>query len=904
MNKMILASLFLAAALARAGETNSITRVSDARVKQLQDLRFGMFICWSFSTFSGKEWTPGVTNIADFRATECDTDQWAETAKKAGMGYILFLTKHHDGFCLWDTKTTERKVTKAALGRDVLADLRKSCDKFGIKLALYFSEGEFKDNALYHPGGYTPEMKKAQLKELLTQYGPVEYIWFDHAQTDGGLSHAETFAWCKQFQPDCFIGFNHGDQADADIRLGEMGRPGPLADHSAAGPHMKNPAGQNYRLAEFTYPILPKHKGGAMWFYSLPMHDELCMSAEKIYADYLGAKKFGNIFSLDVGPDYHGRIRNIDVKTLEKVGEMIRTDAPLLSDAGILPAKSATHCGLEGRVTASSIWNDNYDAAKAVDGDEDSRWGAKAESRSGWIEVDLGKETEVGRAVVMEIQFPRTEKFAIEYKDGETWKPLVSGTTIAGRRAYDFAPVKARYFRLNILEANEVPTIEEFQLYAPGAKLPPSMVEDEKKQARLKWFDEAKYGFFINWGLYSIPAGEWKGQKIGGIGEWIMHNAKIPVKEYEQLAKQFNPVKFNADEWAQLAVDAGMKYVVFDCKHHDGFALFHSAVTDYNCFDATPWHRDPFKELQKACAKRGLKFCFYYSQATDWHEPNGANNTWDFAANDKKDFDQYLRDKSLPQLRELLTNYGPIGLIWFDVPTLMTPERSKRVADFVRSIQPDVLINSRLGPGGYQDYSSRGDNEIPHAVTPGAWETAATINDTWGFKKDDQNWKKPEDICFKLVDIVSKGGNYLLNVGPDGEGSIPQPSQEILRKVGAWLKINGDAIYGAGRTPFGDELGSYVEGQKDKRGRPAFQAKTGWRCTTKPGKLFITFFKWPDGKFELDGVRSKVTKACLLATPNKPVSFTQNGDKVVVQLPAERPDELATVLCLEGSTAN
>ncbi|MCX6996877.1 MAG: alpha-L-fucosidase [Kiritimatiellaeota bacterium] len=257
------------------------------RTTELQSLRWGMFICWSFSTFSGKEWTPGVKDISFFKATECDTDQWARTAKEAGMGYILFLTKHHDGFCLWDTKTTERKVTKAPLGRDVLAELRKSCDQHGIKLALYFSEGEFRDHKAYHPGGYTPAMKKAQLQELLTQYGPIEYIWFDHAQTDGGVSHDETVKWCKQFQPGCFIGFNHGSQVSADIRLGEMGRPGPLHDSTAAGPYMGNATSKGYLLAEFTYPILPKHQGGAMWFYSLPEHDRLCRPAAKLYADYL-----------------------------------------------------------------------------------------------------------------------------------------------------------------------------------------------------------------------------------------------------------------------------------------------------------------------------------------------------------------------------------------------------------------------------------------------------------------------------------------------------------------------------------------------------------------------------------------------------------------------------------------
>ena len=238
------------------------------------------------------------------------------------MGYILFLAKHHDGFCLWDTKTTDRKVTKTALGRDVLRELRAACDKHGIKLALYFSEGEWAwpnkpDGTRYQAnGGYNPEMKKAQLRELLTDYGPVEYIWFDHAIGDGGVSHEDTVAFCKALQPDCFIGFNHGPPA-GDIRLGEMGHPSPLNDESGAGfnaGHMKGYAG--YRLAEFTYPILPAHQGGAMWFYSLPGHDQLCLPAEKLYADYLGAAKYGNLFALDVGPDYAGRLREIDVQNV------------------------------------------------------------------------------------------------------------------------------------------------------------------------------------------------------------------------------------------------------------------------------------------------------------------------------------------------------------------------------------------------------------------------------------------------------------------------------------------------------------------------------------------------------------------------------------------------------------
>jgi alpha-L-fucosidase len=317
--KVFIAILAAATVAARAAEPVDMQK----RAEELKSLRWGMFICWSFSTFSGKEWTPGVTNVDFFRATEVDTDQWARTAREAGMGYILFLAKHHDGFCLWDTQTTDRKVTKAPLGRDVLAELRKSCDKYGIKLALYFSEGDWT-----WPAKKNPELKKAQLKELLTRYGPIEYIWFDHAQTDGGLGHEETAKWCKQFQPGCFIGFNHGDRA-GDIQLGEHGKPGPVGVKTGVGSDSGEEGYRGYLLAEFTYPILPKgpqRQGGADWFYSLPKHDQLCLPAEKIYSDYLGAVKYGNIFSLDVGPNYDGKLREIDVQTLRKIGQKIREE--------------------------------------------------------------------------------------------------------------------------------------------------------------------------------------------------------------------------------------------------------------------------------------------------------------------------------------------------------------------------------------------------------------------------------------------------------------------------------------------------------------------------------------------------------------------------------------------------
>ncbi len=424
------------------------------------------------------------------------------------------------------------------------------------------------------------------------------------------------------------------------------------------------------------------------------------------------------------------------------------------------------------------------------------------------------------------------------------------------------------------------------------------MSQDEK----MKWFREAKFGLFIHWGLYAIPAGTWKGQQIAGIGEWIMNRAKIPVAEYEQLAARFNPVKFNADEWVQLAEDAGMKYIVITSKHHDGFAMYGSRASKYNIVDATPFKRDVLKELADACAKRGMRFGFYYSQAQDWHEPGGAGNTWDFGPDEEKDksgaYDRYLREKAEPQVKELLTGYGPVCLIWFDTPRMMTADRGQRFIDIVHSLQPACLIDGRLGTAG--DYRSMGDNRIPNEVIHEDWEVPATLNRTWGYKSYDHDWKTPEDLTFKLVDIVSKGGNYLLNVGPTSEGIIPQPSQDNLRAVGRWLKVNGESIYGAGVTPFGEELGGPDPERKDDKGQPVFQAKTDWRCTTKPGRLYIHLFKWPAGAFELPPIKEKVTRAYLLADAQKqPLALKQDGQTWFISLPAAAPDKLDSVLVLE-----
>ncbi len=331
-----------------------------------------------------------------------------------------------------------------------------------------------------------------------------------------------------------------------------------------------------------------------------------------------------------------------------------------------------------------------------------------------------------------------------------------------------------------------------------------------------QWFKEAQYGMMAHWGLYSLLGGEWRGKFCDEYAEWIQANLAIPVSDYSRLASAFNPICFDAEEWIKLAKDCGMKYFVVTSKHHDGFALFHSKVDKYNVVDATPFGRDVVGELAEACYKHGLKLGLYYSQDLDWHEEHGGGyhsdpvwsqgvtweNSWDFPDTAKKNFDICFENKICPQVEEILRNYGELCLIWFDVPMTIKPDQSMKLYDMIKKYQPNCLINSRLGNGAY-DYVSLGDNEIPDSIPAseelaqaamndiggfkpspyGLYESAATINNSWGYSAWDHNWKSPELLAENRKKLAKLGINYLLNVGPDALGRIPLESQNILRKA-------------------------------------------------------------------------------------------------------------------------
>jgi alpha-L-fucosidase len=412
-------------------------------------------------------------------------------------------------------------------------------------------------------------------------------------------------------------------------------------------------------------------------------------------------------------------------------------------------------------------------------------------------------------------------------------------------------------------------------LLAPGldgtarAALPDETKQE--KDARMKWWRDGKFGMFIHWGLYAIPAGEWKGQKVPGIGEWIMHRARIPKEEYAPLQKQFNPVKFDADQWVDIAKRAGMKYIVITSKHHDGFCLFDSKLTDYD-MAGTPYQRDLLKPLADACHREGIEICWYHS-IMDWYHPDAKGAR----------FPQYV-EHMRGQLKELLTNYGKIGVLWFDGEWIgeWTEPQGVELEKYIRSLQPDLIVNNRVGkrkraPGDF----GTPEQHIPATGMPGwDWETCMTMNGTWGFKKDDHNWKSTEDLIHKLVDIVSKGGNFLLNVGPTADGLIPEPSVQRLAEMGAWMDVNGESIYGTTASPF---------------------KRLAWgRCTKKPGVIYLHVFDWPsDKKLTVPGLANTVTTAYLLADKQQsPLHHSRAEEDVIVELPEEAPDAINTVVVL------
>ncbi len=401
------------------------------------------------------------------------------------------------------------------------------------------------------------------------------------------------------------------------------------------------------------------------------------------------------------------------------------------------------------------------------------------------------------------------------------------------------------------------------------------------KDINKNWFSEARYGLFIHWGLYAVLAGEYQGKRTDHIAEWIMHYMDIPAEEYRHLAESFGGEAFSAREIVRKAKeDWGMKYLVFTTKHHEGFAMWNSQCSDYNVVKASPYGKDILKEFQEACEEYGIRLGLYYSQAQDWDDPDGYRYGAD---NSRKNFRRYLDEKCIPQLRELLTGYGEISLLWFDTPMEMTREESKELIDLVNTYQPHCVISGRIG-NELGDYLTTGDNFIPVMPLKREWEVPATLNDTWGYNRHDQNWKKPEEILKLLLKIVGRGGNYLLNIGPDGRGRVPEESIQILDEVGRYVRENADGIYGT-------------------RKMDLYPYDLEWaQLTAKDYKLFVHVLK-PRMRIELLNMANGVKRAYLVKNGQELICRSRNiceGDPMVeVELTEELRQQAYYAVCIE-----
>ncbi|MEL7587986.1 MAG: alpha-L-fucosidase [Prolixibacteraceae bacterium] len=426
---------------------------------------------------------------------------------------------------------------------------------------------------------------------------------------------------------------------------------------------------------------------------------------------------------------------------------------------------------------------------------------------------------------------------------------------------------------------------------------------------RLDWWHEAKFGMFIHWGVYSLYGGVYQGHRQArGDAAWILNRCKIPVAEYREKGKEFNPQAYDPDAWAKMAHDAGMKYLIVGAKHHDGFALFDSKATDWDVVDATPYGKDLLKPLADACKKYGIRLGFYYSQAVDWTHPGGSaarrlmREGWPNPDSTRIDqytkehdghwdpiqltatFDEYVDRIAVPQIRELLTNYGEVSVLWWDYATQMKSAEGAAKLEKLLMLQPGIITNDRLHP----DFP--GDTKTPEQAIPDRktvngqnWETCMTMNGSWGYKEFDHGWKSSEMLIRNLVRIASRGGNYLLNIGPRPDGTFPEESVKRLEEIGKWMKLNGEAIYGTEAGPLGDL--PWGESTKKSSGNKTV--------------LYLSVFNWPaDGKISIPHANARLLSASLLAT-GKRLRFGQEAGQWEIAVPANAPDPVASVIRLE-----